>query len=254
MRASPSALKDFAKCPRKWAFRRFLNLPRVDQPWFRDGRELDEISELYLLSGERPAWGASKMGDLFYAGVPFLPPPGEAITQLNVTWKIDGHEIAGRPDFVHYDVQAGELLLGDIKSYGNKSYNLTTTTLRVDEQFVGYGGGLCDLFDVEWIRGRWVYHDKKAAKPKAYPVEVRESRKDLTATARKKFLPVLDAMDLICQSPPTTAAEINAQIPNDPTACDGCGRMCDYATQCNLYQRKIPMSEETPIQKRIREL
>lgn len=249
MRASPSALKRF-DCPRRWAFSRFANFPREDKPWFKFGRDVDQMGERYLRTGERPL-GKDAAGALFLRMLPLLPPPGAAQTQVELDFDFDGHTIRGFADLVYAEPDHSiPVVLGDLKTFGNRAFILTETTIHEDPQVVGYAGALCQKLDQPAIRARWTYGDKRAVR--AHPVDAVIHRDQNLAIARKKFLPVLDSMDLLCKTPPSTVAEIN-QIPNDPSQCDGCGKNCDYAVHCQLYQpRKISMAET--IQERIERL
>ena len=238
MRASPSAIKTAQKCLRQWAFRTFGGFPRIDQPWFQAGRELDKYGEEYLKTGVRPAYD-TPMSRLFHEGIKHLPEPGLAATQVALSWRLAGYEIFGFADFLICDPSYldGKLVLGDLKTTGNPAYDLTIVTLPKDPQCFAYSGAIFQDFGVDTLHARWLYHDKRSVR--ARPVDVTITAKTNEEHARKIALPVLDSMAAIRQADPRTIAEIN-EVPNDPTACGGCGKHCDYAAHCTIYRKGSP--------------
>lgn len=162
----------------------------------------------------------------------------------------------GVPWIGYYDWKLfAERQIGDHKSSSDpKRWGLKSVDLPKDIQACTY------VYDSNWPEAnlRWVYYSKKSKN--AYPVDATVSRQQ-AADVIGKYSPVAKEMQKIYNANPTklTVAQLN-EIPNDPNACDGCGRMCDFAQHCqlikpsSLVRKKEEPSRMNPVNDKIAEL
>jgi hypothetical protein len=242
---SPSALKTFKQCPRKWAASRFSGLPRVESAAQEDGTTLHTFAEAFLKDGTIPDQ-THPMGRLMIEGIPHLPRPGTAETEHYFTRTIDGICFHGYIDFL---VRL-PVLIGDHKSSSDpQKWGLDAVSIFEDEQVNVYGFEVLEQEDCDEGEIRWVYYDKR--RKRSYPVSVRLRRAEALEWIRKNLVPRAREMLVIreaIENEITNGADrietVNA-IANAPKTCDGVGRMCDFGQYCHIYpnkQEQIKMS------------
>lgn len=246
MRASPSSVKRKRKCLRQWAFRYCCNLPQIDAEHFQFGKRLHKHAEQWLDDGTAPPT-ETKEGRLFFEGIPHLPRPGEAETELHVAIWLDAElNVLGAligegplPDapyvfFGYIDFLDGPIL-GDHKTFGNPRWVLTPEELEQDEAAVIYSAAVAEGRSEPEILLKWVYYSKQ--RPKAFPIEGLISRED-SLIKLKTLAPDLDEMQAIramFKDGEDAIATAN-EVPNTPSACDSVGRYCDYWHHCRIFE------------------
>src|SRR3990167_2252438 len=157
VRVSPSQIKTFRACPRKWAFSYIDNVPRKTSVAAQIGTDIHKELEGWLKHGTLPGPIARKN---ILTG--WLPTPGpDLLVEVPFDHPIpeagDDTIMRGVIDFV--DPRGPRPVLGDHKTTGDLKYALTEETLPVDEQAVIYGRMVADVFKAPVIDARWLYYE-----------------------------------------------------------------------------------------------
>lgn len=235
-RASPSSVKSYGQCQRKWAARALggVKVPMSTAQKFGD--TLHGMAEVYLLTGTIPDQDTPE-GRLFLEGIPHLPKrrlnADEVEGEINFTY--DGVPWIGYYDWIERDRQ----LVGDHKTSSDpKRWGLTAKDLPDDVQACTYA------WHTGWDQTnlRWLYYSKKSRN--AYPVDATVSRAHAEQVL-KSHSPITREMQKLFDANPAqlTVEQLN-QIPNDPQSCDMCGRGCDFAQHCTLIKPSALVREK----------
>lgn len=227
-RASPSSVKTYGQCQRRWAARALggIKVPMSDAQKF--GEVLHTMAEEYLLTGKIPDQDTPE-GRLMIEGIPHLPK--RRLTQEEVEGEInftfDGVPWIGYYDWIEFDIRR----IGDHKSSSDpKRWGLNAKQLPDDIQACSYA------WFTKWDETnlRWLYYSKKSRN--AYPVDATVSRKHAEQVIRS-YSPIAREMQkLFDANPATLTIEQLNELPNDPSSCDHCGRGCDFAQHCTLIK------------------
>ena len=234
-RASPSSVKSYGQCQRKWASRALGGVKKTT-PAQAFGDVLHGMAECYLLTGAIPDQDTPE-GRLFIEGIPHLPKRrlGADEVEGEIDFSFDGVPWIGYYDWIERDRQ----LIGDHKTSSDpKRWGLAAKDLPDDIQACTYA----------WHTGwtdtnlRWLYYSKKSRN--AYPVDATVSRQHAEQVVRS-YSPITREMQkLFDANPATLTVEQLNQIPNDPQSCDMCGRGCDFAEHCTLIKPSALVREK----------
>ncbi len=227
-RASPSSVKSYGECQRKWAARALGGVRAQETPAQAFGTKLHGMAETYLATHEIPDQDTPE-GRLFVEGIPFLPKrlllPGEIEGEI-------GFNFDGVPWLGYYDWKLfAEKQIGDHKTSADpKKWGLSANQLPDDIQACSYA------YDTGWdvTHCRWLYYGK--TKKNAFPVDAKITRSQAEKTL-KRYTPIALEMQKLFDANPAllTIDQLN-QIPNNPSACGFCGRNCDFAESCTLIK------------------
>ncbi len=183
----------------------------------------------------------TKEGRLFNEGIPFLPKRKLLPTEIEgeVSFTLEGVPWIGYYDWKLF----AERQIGDHKTSSDpKRWGLTADKLPTNLQACTY------VYDSGWPEAnlRWLYYGKKSKS--AYPVDALVTREQAT-TVLSKFVSVTKEMQKWFNENPEklTVDQLN-EIPNNPDACDGVGRMCDFGEHCLIRK---PLRTITPEQTRM---
>lgn len=263
MKISPTAVKSYNGCKRKAFFRSIAKLPREQSPAAAEGTELHAHAEAWLRDGTPPDQ-TTKMGRLMLEGIPHLPAPNprlreegkpQLLIEKELRFTFEGFEFIGFADVIVPPFEAEPLTVMDHKSSSDpKRWGVTAAALPKDEQGIIYGYGGLQLFPEEQdVSLEWVYYGKRDKR--CYPVSANLSRQQATDRMGTQIVPVARALNQWrTEFDGKTTIELveiaNQEIPNDPNACGGIGRNCDYVESCQIYpaanlvRRKNTMSPE----------
>lgn len=217
MKISPTALKMYQACPRKWAAHKLHGYDTPSGPAAEFGKRLHTIAEEYLRDGTPPPQDC-KEGRLFASGMHLLP-TGVRDVERYFCIVLHGHQIHG---YIDYET---DTVVGDHKTSSDpRRWGLNEEQLAHDAQAVIYGiahGG-----DV--VTRQWLYYPTRGSGA-PYTVEVTNSRAEMLAQFDEKFLPSVREMANI-----DPEQELNT-IPNRVRGCDMRGKWCGYAQKCKRF-------------------
>lgn len=135
--ASPSQLKTFRSCPRKWWWEKVAGISQPSTLAQEEGTRIHAMLEDYLLTGRQPT---GPLGQVALAGVPYLPPPPvpRQCVEAGFVWR--------RPDwpvqmlgFIDL-IEPGQGRVVDHKTTSDFRYAKGEDELRTDAQSVIYTG------------------------------------------------------------------------------------------------------------------
>ena len=225
-RASPSSVKNFKGCIRRWASRALGHLKVPETPAQAFGVKLHGFAEAYLQFGEVPDQTTPE-GRLMVEGIPFLPK--RRLTADEVEGELR-YDFGGVPWLGYYDWKEPEFqLIGDHKSTSDPvKWGLTAKDLPNDLQacMYAYGSGWDET------RLKWLYYAKKAKN--AFPVEATVTRAQAEAVLEKHVPIAREMQRWFNENPETLSIDSLNKIPCDSSSCDHVGRNCDFAEHCTL--------------------
>ena len=184
---SPSQIKTWRDCKRKWTFKYIARKPDKSTPYAKLGSYIHKQLERYLQNGwmqrgpglaielEMPngktkQWSHDDIVAIMLPGIIHLPSPGVARTERR--FEIDLGELGkmiGIKDFAYFESLP---IVGDHKTSSNFSYALEPETLIVDPQGVIYAKHEMIETRAPEILGRWIYY-ATSGRPKAKCVEAK---------------------------------------------------------------------------------
>jgi CRISPR/Cas system-associated exonuclease Cas4 (RecB family) len=239
---SPSSIKSFLRCPRRWAWEKVEGVRVESAPSAALGTRVHEILEAWLRDGTTPDLREEfsyahphsptdrtvrHPGQIARTGLHLLPAPGTVDVEAEMY--IGREHSPNGPYFGRLDGHkpyALEVLVLDHKTTSDPRYALTEETLRKDVQAVMYAAWAMIRYGVVNVRLRWIYSLTK--KPyRAWAVEV--------VVHRDEIAPVLETID-------RTAAAMwriysvgvrALDVPPNPSACSDFGG-CPHRARCAL--------------------
>jgi hypothetical protein len=242
-RLSATQLKMF-HCPRAWAAKYLIKIPVYPTPDMLKARlfgsRLHKYAENYSKTGEMPP-SEDPAGALLLKGLHLVPAPGSG--------KLPEHRerftFGGFSFVVVVDVLSEESIEDYKTSADPKKYGLSAKTLPDDEQAILYAVFFTHHYSPTDDGPRcvaelkWHYFPKRSGQP--FTVRYEMGRKEAAEKFRLRVLPAATKMQAMRKAwEQHGSSDINPVramncIPNNPSACDGVGRMCDYAQFCKIY-------------------
>ncbi|MCA9579683.1 MAG: PD-(D/E)XK nuclease family protein, partial [Myxococcales bacterium] len=169
---SPSQVKAFTACPRKWAFDKIDGVPRPGSPSTDLGTRVHEILEAWLLSGAAPDLTeefryTSRAGNpvvrhpgrIAHAGLHMLPAPLTPGLEVEGWMRMTSPAgpWIGRLDLRYPCPETGVRVVHDHKTTGSPRYAQTPDTLRTDPQALLYAAHEMKTLGVDRARLDWAY-------------------------------------------------------------------------------------------------
>lgn len=254
---SPSQIDIFRDCPRKWAFRYIAG--NVPEPFAsaKLGTRIHSIAEDYLIKGINPApfetmdvgWqsGPAHPGQIFLAGLSYLPKPGACNVERYFRWQSPGgHYFRGYKDLEYWELPDGStappfdasgspvslpgarLVVSDHKSTSSFQWAKTPDDLRKDSQAMIYAAEGCEVFNLTEIELRWIYY-RTRGNPEAREVRLTVLKDEAFGFVTNQLDPLAEACNALHSEGPRDPND----IPANPGSCDKYGG-CPYRDQCIL--------------------
>lgn len=155
---SPSQIKLFTLCHRKWAFRHVAGIKEPERAYQILGTEIHKANENYLTLGIRPK-ATTKAGEIALASIDLLPPPHPGhLCEKHIHLQNGGLLFHGYPDLIPHD----EDIVYDFKSTGDLRYALKPHDLLTDEQALIYAMWLYQRTQARTIGLRWIYYHTRS--------------------------------------------------------------------------------------------
>ena len=231
MKISPTAIKCYRRCPRRWGFQKICGLEEPASTSTDDGTACHQIAEGYLKTGKlsgNPSYVA-----IMQEEIPYLPAPGTCVVEHHVEYELDDVTWHGYVDATH---PASRSRI-DHKYVRTFDYNLTPTALAADAQGVIYALAPApdgEIWDTTVLRWNYVSKTKRACQPTVAVLR----REDALATLRSVWLPL--AREMIAWhnlfsgvNRWVAVAWVDALIPCEPGDCWSFGRHCPFGAICS---------------------
>jgi len=232
---SPTQVKAWGECPRKWGFRYLDGIQSPQSAAAALGSEVHGLLESWLADGTEPP--DTRAGKIAKAGLGHLPDPGECDhveTQLLFDW--GGMLFRGFVDVVWTGADGVPVVSDHKTSSDPKKWGLSTEALPHDIQAIIYATWLLDLVDAPMVDLRWTYF-RTRGKAISYPVDARITREDARQNFKDKVEPNARAIIAAIEVHKETGA-LAGTLPAEPSACGNYGG-CDFAQFCERTQEEV---------------
>jgi len=221
---SPSQVRTFQECPRKWAFDKIDQIPVATSPGAAFGSLVHKRLEGYFARGEDV--GDDRAGKVARALATCYPPPphGDMLVEKELRTDSDGFAWRGKIDLIFQEEDVDWINVCDHKTLRQpERYALDKAKLPTDVQAILYAHLAQQNFDVDALTLQWTYAATQGA-PKPYPVRVNVGRENV-----ELHLPALEATakEILAARSATTAND----LPPNLNACGNYGG-CPYAEHC----------------------
>jgi len=232
---SPTQVKAWGECPRKWGFRYLDGIQSPQSAAAALGSEVHGILESWLADGTEPP--DTRAGKIAKAGLEHLPDPGECDhveTQLLFDW--GGMLFRGFVDVVWTGADGVPVVSDHKTSSDPKKWGLSAEALPHDVQAIIYATWLLDLVDAPMVDLRWTYF-RTRGKAISFPVDARITREDARQNFRDKVEPNARAIIAAIEVHKETGA-LAGTLSAEPSACGNYGG-CDFAQFCERTQEEV---------------
>jgi len=231
---SPTQVKAWGECPRKWGFRYLDGIQSPQSAAAALGSEVHGLLEGWLTDGAPVP--DTRAGKIAKAGLEFLPAPGECDhveTQLLFDW--EGMLFRGFVDVV-WTGGDGVPVVSDHKTSSDpKKWGLSEAALPSDVQALIYSVWLLDLVDAPMVDLRWTYF-RTRGKALAFPVDARITREDARQNFKERVEPNARSIMAAIEDHQKTGALADSLQAN-PSACGMYGG-CHFAAFCERTQEE----------------
>lgn len=242
MRISPSALKAYLQCKRRYLLESIVRAPRDVPSYVTGGLALDQAVNDYLYVPP-PGGNGGQLSlpfppDPEFAVVkPLLPEPGTVLSQPELrtpvppSWGLgEGtHEVYGKLDALT-PPSFDRMVIIDMKRIYTRSACLTETTVLDDVQAQLYAWLVWRTYIPARVFGRWIYYVRDTKR--AHAVDVEFDRGRIDEWVERVVAPAARGMLELWQAPEAVVVE------HDPSSCND-GRRCFVARSCPLFSGPI---------------
>ena len=241
MKISPSALKAYLQCPRRYFLESVVRAPRDVPSYVTGGLALDQAVNDYLYVPPPGGNGGQlslpfPLDPEFAVVKPLLPEPGTVLSQPELrtpvppSWGLEGtHEVYGKLDALT-PPSFDRMVIIDMKRIYTRSACLDETTLLDDVQAQLYAWLVWRTYLPARVFGRWVYYVRDTKRAHAVDVEFDRGRVD--EWVERVVAPAARGMLELWQAPEAVVVE------HDPSSCND-GRRCFVARSCPLFSGPI---------------
>lgn len=233
---SPTQVKAWGECPRKWGFRYLDGIQSPQSAAAALGSEVHGLLESWLTDGTEPPVN-TRAGKIALAGLEHLPDPGECDhveTQLLFDW--EGMLFRGFVDVVWTGADGVPVVSDHKTSSDPKKWGLSAEALPHDIQAIIYATWLLDLVDAPMVDLRWTYF-RTRGKAISFPVDARITREDARQNFKDKVEPNARAIIAAVETHKKTGA-LAGTLPAEPSACGNYGG-CDFAQFCERTKEEV---------------
>lgn len=224
---SPSELREWRTCPRKWAWRRVHGVFDQDDSRSLLGKEVHRLEADYLGGGELPdldlrrSWSWTGDAEVYYPGrilhavLPLLPDPKTGRVEEADFFTIGKAPVKVIPDWT------GPGRIVDLKTTTNVSNRISRPRLRKDPAALLYAIHNSRIFGALEVEARWIYV-RRTDPYDTKPVEVRWTQEELEEAAAELEPELLHLLELKASEP---------EIAELPMVLPACFR-CSYRRGC----------------------
>ncbi len=227
-KVSPSQLKVFSACPRKWGFRYIDGLDGGSSKAAELGTRVHTLLEAYLRDGE--ALPDSREGKIAAPGLEFLPGPSEAtFVEAKFIFDVEGILFRGIVD-LGFEDEAGVWISDHKTSSAPERYGLTPPEMPEDLQAITYAVYGLDFWEVDEVGLQWTYF-RTRGKASAFPVRASITRDTANENFRRLALPIARDIVRARDEHNETGKKSNDFLPTNTKACGDFGG-CPHAEYC----------------------
>jgi hypothetical protein len=243
LKVSPSSLKAFLACPRRWFLEYVQRADRIVPPYVTNGSTLDAVVQDYL-NGKTPvlAAGSPELAEL-NSLLGELPAPRSVMVQHRFELPCPGLEdsvliTTGGLDYMtppNLDL----MVIGDLKRIWHKDAAMTPAALADDVQAQIYAWFVWQVYNPAEVIWNWTYcaretrnqeTGKVTRKAKAFSVTVKADRTRVESWFERVVVPAARAM-LELKGP-------TEQVEHNPDSCEE-GARCFVRHHCPLYSGPV---------------
>ncbi len=235
---SPSSIEKYDMCKRRWAFHYIEGDKEPGGSAAERGSEMHGIGEKYLIEGAYPD-RLTQAGNMFIAGMPYLPAPKSGGVEGELDIVIDGVRYFGRIDyfgslpakakFMGLEQDVDDVTLDHKTSSNPQKYGLwTREAMLAHPQPVIYGTYKILKTDSNETRMRWLYYKSKGpawAKP-SDAVLTRHELEDVFESVVHNKAKEIVRLKVLKPDP-------NDLDPNTDS-CNKYNKPCPYKAKCKL--------------------
>jgi hypothetical protein len=220
---SPSQMKTYLDCPRKWAYQYVDGLRGPPNRYAEYGVQTHDVLEQWMLTGKAPNLNTD-IGQTAFAILKHLPKPHpKRLTEQEIMFSFDKVLYLGYADLHDLEEAPDTLVTYDYKTTSGFGWALDEESLAEDIQWVTYAFGGVLKYERPKLIGRWVYGLSKPPY-KSKPVEVRATAAEIFD--RFEVVHKIGKEVVRAKSRPSAAAEQNF------AACEAYGG-CPFRERCH---------------------
>lgn len=232
---SPSQIKCYLQCPRKWYAKYVLKMPDPKGKAFTEGIAFHTAAEAYLLSGEIPPETDVKYATMLRDGMDKLPMATTVpVESVYVDHLVDNILIQCRLDYEFYvdrtDVTDG---VGDHKTFGKKIYTMSPEELKDDVQ-----ANICanarQKRGAGDVSATWMYYNK-VKKHEVFPVRATLTRESVAKVMNEVVIPAAKEIYAL-RAAPIGDMNVMADSNPDDSFCNHTGWLCNFSHKCRMYE------------------
>lgn len=236
LRISPSALRAFLECPRRWWLQSVARAARDEPAYLKGGLALDAAVQHYLApeppggNGGAPVPHAQADDELRRLRA-ILPTPGTVHVQPKLELEDGPFTWQGTLDYLDTSSDAA-VVIGDIKRVYAPHAAHTPESLEADIQAQFYAWLVWRLVDVgaRPLVGRWLYYVR--SNKKSHPVTCIFDRDRVDAWFESVVCPAAERMLAL-------RVETDAlQLQHDPDSCES-GARCFVRASCPIFEGRM---------------
>lgn len=225
---SPSQIKAFEECPRRWGYEKIAGYESPSGPAAELGTRVHTIAELYFRTGAHPAHHEDvEAARVFESMMPHYPSfvDEQFEVEQHINLRFDDIDFHGFQDLGFYD--DGRYVVTDHKTTGDFRWSKSEESLKRDPQGLIYALSAMYRNDVEEVELRWVYGRTRGAN-KSKVTRLVIDRLSAERNMREVVVPIARLIKR-ARDEGATAED----MPQNPSSCSHYGG-CPFVGRCNL--------------------
>lgn len=228
-KVSPSQIKTWGECPRKWGFRYIDGIETPQNKAAALGSTVHSILESWLRDGVPPDEN-TRAGKIAAGGLRFLPAPGEAEhVEWSMMFDFEGILFRGIVDLVFED-EDGPVVSDHKTSSDPARWGLSPPEMPRDVQALTYSIGVLDLTGADAVGLQWTYFPTRGSPTNGFPVSARITKGTADKNFREIVFPAASAIVDTMDRHKRDGIKANDLAAN-PAACGNFGG-CPFAVYC----------------------